>query len=65
MMSYRYLIGYISESRHGQHILLKILERNKLIATSQDIEEIQIGLQKDCKVDKFILISFSKLEGFD
>ncbi len=65
MMSYRYLIGYISESRHGQHILSKIFVRNKPIATSQDIEAIQFELQKECNAEKIILLSFSKMGYFD
>ena len=64
MMPYRYLIGFISESKHGQNILSKILERNKPIATSQDIEAIQIELQRECNAEKVILLSFSKMGAF-
>ena len=65
MLSYRYLVGYISESRHGQRILSKIISRNKQISTSKDIEEIQLELQKECNAEKIILLSFSKMGYFD
>lgn len=65
MFLHRYLIGYVSESKHGQHILNAIIERSKPISTSKDVEKIQSELQKDCNAEKIILLSFSKLEGFN
>ena len=65
MLIYRYLIGYISESRQGQCIASKIISGNKPILNSKDIEEIQLWLQKDCGVQKIRILSFSKLEGLD
>ena len=66
MMVYKYLIGYRSTSKHGtQQIGRTIITRNKPILNLKDVEEIELWLQKDCGIEKIIVLSFSKLEGFD
>ena len=62
MMIHKYLIGYMSTSKHGTQT---IITRNKPILNLKDVEEIELWLQKDCGVEKIIVLSFSKLEGFD
>ena len=64
MMTYRYLVSYMTESIHGtQQIVSAIIARNKAILTSKDIQEAEEWLKKDTGVAKVGLLSFSKLEG--
>lgn len=65
MMSYRYLIGYVAESRQGQHIVSATIDRIEPILTSKDIEKLQSYLQKECGAEKVTLLSFSKLKSVD
>ena len=64
MITYRYLVGYITESKHGtQKMGASIIVRNKLILTVKDVEEVEAVLKKDFDVNKVILLSFSQLKG--
>lgn len=64
MITYRYLVGYITESKHGtQKMEASIIVRNKLILTVKDVEEVEAVLKKDFDVNKVILLSFSQLKG--
>ena len=64
MMIHRYLIGYMTVSKHGtQQIASAILDRSKPISTSKDIEDVEARLKIDLDVDKVVLLGFSQLKG--
>ena len=64
MMIHRYLIGYMTVSKHGtQQIVSAILDRSKPISTSKDIEDVEARLKTDLNVDKVVLLGFSPLKG--
>lgn len=63
MTAYRYLIGYISESRQGQCIASATIAGGSPILNLKDIEEVERQLQKDFNARKIGVLSFSKLEG--
>lgn len=64
MMTYRYLIGYMTVSKHGtQQIVSAILDRSKPISTSKDIEDVEARLKADLDADKVALLSFSQSKG--
>lgn len=65
MMTYRYLVGYVTESKYGaQRIGASIIDRSKPIVTAKDVEEAETELKKDFDVDKVILLSFSELRSY-
>ena len=64
MMTYRYLISYMTISKHETHrIISKIVDRNKPILTSKDVEEIEKKLKAELDVSEVALLSFSHLKG--
>lgn len=66
MMTYRYFIGYATESKHGAQCLeCSAITREKPISNMEDVKDIQDKLAKDLEKRRVILLSFSKLEGVE
>ena len=64
MMTYHYLLGYMTETKYGtQQIHKSIFANDKQILTSEDVEEVEEFLRENWDVEKVILFSFSKLDG--